>query len=185
MDVNSFVTTLDDLNKSGALLIYCPSNKNEMELGIALSPTVQAELNSLDPKPFSMWTHNEINAFSVVSEEISHFKYLVFHSTQQRGVSQLELEFQGEIDKFLLLYIFSKLDFNSVFSTLFEHFSISDSLTNEEKDRYQMANQLSKEFLLKNRDCFANDKSFSDFLSLLRALYRMGPQEKFSLKHRL
>ena len=166
-------------------MIRTPSSETaEIEVAIAFSSKVQSTLRTLNLDGFSSWNHEQTQAFSVAAEEISHFRYFVFHTENDRKVSQLELEFHGEIDKFLMFHLMIK-DFESVYSKLFESFSLSDQLTPLEQERYQSANQLAKEFIVKNRLQFNSSETFSDFLKNLRALYRMSPQEKFSLKHRL
>jgi hypothetical protein len=50
------------------------------------------------------WSHDQIAAFTLVAEEVSHFHYLLHHAHQGRQVSQFELELQGDVDKLLLTY---------------------------------------------------------------------------------
>jgi hypothetical protein len=76
-------------------------------------------------------------------------------------------------------------NFDLVYTKLFEGFSLSEQLTAQEQERYYSANQLAREFLVKHRHQFTSSEKFSDFLKSLRALYRMSPQDKFSLKQRL
>lgn len=153
-------------------------------MAIALHPRVLIDLHNLNEALFSNWNHQQVQSFSVATEEISHFRYFVFHTDQKREVSQLELEFQGEVDKFLLLYLLSQ-EYEKSFQTLFEHFSFSSNLTKEQTERYVEAHQLAKEYIQKRRDCFASSQDFSELLKELRAHYRMSPQERFSLVHRL
>lgn len=186
-----FVSELKELREgSGSLLIHCDPKQDpgkgpqEVSVAIALHPRVLLDLKHLNESYFSSWNHQQVQSFSVATEEISHFRYFVFHAHQKREVSQLELEFQGEIDKFLLLYLLSQ-HYEKSFQTLFEHFSFPLSLTLEESERYEAAHQLAKEFIQKRRQCFASHLDFSNLLKELRAHYRMSPEERFSLIHRL
>ncbi|NBX75727.1 MAG: hypothetical protein EBQ92_04170 [Proteobacteria bacterium] len=184
-NATEYISDHTSIKQPGALLIRTPSYENaDIEVAIAFSAKVQSTLRTLNLDGFFSWSHEQIQAFSVAAEEISHFRYFVFHAEKDRQVSQLELEFHGEIDKFLMFHLMLK-DFESVYSKLFESFSLSDQLTPLEQERYHSANQLAREFIVKNRLQFNSTESFADFLKNLRALYRMSPQEKFSLKHRL
>jgi len=182
-----FVSEIKELREgSGSLLIHCdPARKpEEVSVAIALHPGILQDLKKLDEGFFSLWNHRQIQSFSVAAEEISHFRYFVFQTHQKREVSQLDLEYQGEIDKFLLLYLLSQ-QYEKSFETLFEHFSFPDSLSKEQTERYEEAHQLAKEFIQKRKLSFSNPLEFSKLLEELRAHYRMSPRERFSLIHRI
>lgn len=180
-----YVTRQAHPKKPGVLLIRNDdSEAKEVEVAIAFNSEIKTILEQLSTETFASWSLDQNRAFSVIAEEISHFRYFIFHAEKNRQISQLELEFQGDIDKFLLFYLLSQ-NFDLVYAQLFESFSLSSDLTTEEKERYLTANQLAREFITKNRSHFGSIEQFSDFLKALRALYRMSPQDKFSLKHRL
>ncbi|MFM8269312.1 MAG: hypothetical protein ACKN9V_03910 [Pseudomonadota bacterium] len=179
-----FISEQDHLKQPGALLIRNREpQSNDIEVAIAFNSQVKSVLHTLSTDTFLSWDLNQSRAFSVAAEEISHFRYFVFHSGKDRQVSHLELEFHGEIDKFLMFHLLAH-NFDFVFTKLFENFSISPVLNAEEQERYHTANQLAREFILKNKNNFNTPQKFPDLLKDLRALYRMSPQEKFSLKHR-
>src|SRR3989338_4878692 len=75
-----------------------------LSLGIYFPPTIYASLTRQEGLTHPDWSVEELNVFATVTEEISHFLYLVFNAYQGRSVSQFDLELQGEIDKFLVLY---------------------------------------------------------------------------------
>jgi len=182
---SDYVSDQNHPKKQGALLIREGSPElKEIEVAIAFNKQIRSVLDELSTDNFSSWSLSQNQAFSVATEEISHFRCFIFHAEQSRAVSQLELEFQGEIDKFLLFYLLAQ-NFESIYSQLFESFSLSVELTEEEQERYRAANRLAREFILKHRPQFTTSEKFSDLLKNLRALYRMSPQDKFSLKQRL
>jgi len=184
LNATEFLSSETNIKKPGALLIQNTNSEDkEVEIAIAFNSEIQSDLSTLHLEDFSSWNLRQNQAFSVAAEEVSHFRYFVFHTEQDRQVSQLELEFHGEIDKFLMFHLMTR-NFDSVYTKLFESFSILDDLTSQEQERYHSANQLAREFIVKNRLQFNSPEHFSDFLKNLRALYRMSPQEKFSLKHR-
>jgi len=195
LQVNDFVLTPQPVRKTGALLVKSQttsSGKTDIEVGIVFHPQVAEDLNTVDPTNLSQWTASQTQAFAVAAEEVSHFRYLVFHAEKDRAVSQLELEFQGEIDKFLLFFFLktseasdSQEAFDQLFSGLFEQFKLVEGLTPEQTERYWEANQLAREFIQKHRPQFCSPQAITILLQELRALYRMSSTEKFSLRHRL
>ncbi len=161
-------------------------------MGIAFQDHISQELEKMHHAQFQDWNLTQLRAFSVAAEEVSHFRYLVHHSALSRPISHLELEFHGELDRFLVFYLFhsvfydhTALCFENSFGQLFEQFSLVENLTVQEKERYLEASQIAREFILKHRDSFSSQDGFSKLLGELRALYRMSPQDKFSLIHRL
>jgi len=193
LKASDFLVPEVQTHQPGTLLVFQsnePSATDTLEVGIAFQPHIQNTLLQLVPNNFSNWNLEDKNAFSVATEEISHFRYLTFHAGQMRSISQLELEFHGEIDKFLLLFLLGKTKstgpdaFEQTFAQLFEHSSWIHHLPEESKERYAQATQLAREFIQKNKEFFSSDETFQSFLATLRALYRMGADEKFSLKNR-
>lgn len=188
-----FIVPEIQIQQPGTLLVFQPSapaSSDTLEVGIAFQPQIQNVLIQLVPTNFSHWNLEEKNAFSVATEEISHFRYLTFHASQLRSISQLELEFHGEIDKFLLLFLLGKIEytgsdsFEHTFLQLFEHSRLIHPLPAEAQERYAQASQLAREFIQKNKEFFSSDDAFQSFLTTLRSLYRMSADEKFSLKNR-
>lgn len=87
-------------NGRGAVLIYQEPESNEIELGVYFDPSITSRLQLSDPLQ-SLHGEN-LDSFCVLIEEISHFHLVANRASKGRGVSRLELEWQGEIDKVLL-----------------------------------------------------------------------------------
>jgi len=114
--------------------------------------------------------------FCTAAEEISHFTYLYWTISNHRPVSLLDIELQGEIDKFVLASIYFSND--TLFSKLFEGYSMEEGLSAEERLRYEEAHRLGKKF------CFALLKGFQE-LKDLRCFYRLNSSERLSLVERM
>jgi len=189
-----FVLSPQSNTKSGAILIHDPQEEpktDSVEVGLIFNPAIHQELLTVSPDWFHLWTPEQHQAFSVVVEEVSHFRFFVFHAQAQRKMSQLELEFQGEVDKFLLFFFTltqSRQDlaqsFDSLFSQVFENFSWVPHLSPEAQERYQAANQMAREYIQKNRTLFLSPGHFVELFTQLRKFYRLSPEERFSLTHR-
>ncbi len=83
-----------------ALLLRQSPNQEEVQLGLYFRPELMATLESLDP--FKKLDSENLDAFCVAVEEVSHFHLVSNRAQINQGVSLVELEWQGEIDKWLL-----------------------------------------------------------------------------------
>lgn len=83
-----------------------------------------------------------LDEFCAVAEGVSHFVYFTFCGSQQeRPVSQIELELQAEIDKFLMLKLICPTPQPDLVKRLFEDFKLAEQLTVHEQERYLVANR--------------------------------------------
>ena len=88
----------------------------------------------------------EIDAFCAATEGVSHFVYFTFCGGQlDRPVSQIELELQAEIDKFLVLRLFGPEEGNLI-SRLFEQVRFAEHLSLGERERYLVANRVARRY---------------------------------------
>ncbi len=80
--------------------VFLTQKDDELEIGLYLEEALQAILTRHDPK-VELNEHN-LDAYCALIEELSHFHLLLQRAADGRSVSQLELEWQGEVDKLLL-----------------------------------------------------------------------------------
>lgn len=91
--------------------------------------------------------HKDLDAVCVAAEGVSHFVYFTFcGERQERPVSQVELELQAEIDKFLLLRIVCGIGGPALRATLFDDFELGPHLNPEERLRYRVANRAARRY---------------------------------------
>lgn len=91
--------------------------------------------------------HRHLDAVCVATEGVSHFVYFTFcGQAQDRPVSQVELELQAEIDKFLLLRIVWGLGGPALREALFDSFELGPHLTDEARLRYVVANRAARRY---------------------------------------
>ena len=76
--------------------------RHGVRLGLYIDEAVLARLDAQDP--LRALTGANIGDFWTALEGISHFSYLMWNAGHQRGVSQLELELQGEVDKYIAAF---------------------------------------------------------------------------------
>ena len=121
-----------------------------------------------------------------VLEGISHFHCVVWKAAQDRTVSLLELELQGEIDKFVstVLLAIGQDDAElsrRVHSWLFDDVRYNDELDDEQLDRYRSANDYAARYCHRLRRHLVRNKERA--LSELRQFYRLQLSEKISHIH--
>ena len=114
----------------------------------------------------------ELSDFCGVAEEVSHYLYLSWRALNDRPASLLDLEVQGEIDKFLLArrYI---ADSQDLFERMFERVVYDERLDEEGRERYRLANLFGGKFCraLKQED---------EPLERLRVFYRLASPARLS-----
>jgi hypothetical protein len=155
-----------------------------VDLGIYLSEDVRELLKNFTTWS-PIWTHQQVQAFSIAGEEISHFHYFVFNLNRERPVSEFELELQGEIDKFLLLY-FSGFQseapktekFEWLFEQLFFNFSLLSNLTIIEKQRYLDATVYARRFIQNIRKHLVEGGSIDRAITNAREFYQKELADK-------
>lgn len=121
-----------------------------------------------------------------VLEGISHFNCVVWKATQDRSVSLLELELQGEIDKYVgtMLLALKQADshlLNSLHGWLFDEVRFHDELDDEQLDRYRSANDYAARFCHGLQQQLIDDDQL--VLSQLRHFYRLQLTDKISHIH--
>lgn len=169
--------------------LYLVPEGEDLSIGIYLHPKVREELSDFRRWEKNYWTHEQRQAFVVATEEVSHFLYLLFHSNRGRSVSQFELELQGEIDKFLLLFFLQNETaapekFEQLFESIFSNYRWAKGLSEEEKERYEQAHQYAKKFTLGLRHQLKTQDGVLEAVKFLRFYYRLSSAEKVSYLHK-
>jgi len=152
-----------------------------ISLGVVLDPSVSELLSRSDPR-----VHLDIDnlgPFCTLAEEVSHFVYLSFCARSFRTVTQLELELQGEVDKYLNTVFLLSLQNEGVVSSrlrrlLFQEYRLAESLTLEEAERYRAANHLAYRYCGYLESEFLRPSRLADLAREARRFYRLGQREK-------
>ncbi|MEZ4705130.1 MAG: hypothetical protein R3A11_08110 [Bdellovibrionota bacterium] len=171
LDIQSFLTPHTSSSASSSVLFR--QNQEDVEISIVLRP-----------KLFSLARRNNIPSmhladFCELVEEISHFTYLTFCLQRQKRVSLLDLELQGEIDKYLL----SSQGFASekqLFERIFERSAYRQGMSIPMLHRYQLANHLGGKFIRKMGLHHGRGGFSSSLLQKLRWFYRRPSLEKWA-----
>lgn len=155
----------------------------ELEIGIRLHGQILdalgKALGAASPLP-------HLSSLTVAVEEVSHFRYVVERVRRRQGVSPFELELQGEIDRFAVLYFWAlrggPLDyalFRELEARCFGEFRPARLLSPLEDARYRDAHEIARRLVGQwLAGAVWKQKDPSEFLARLRKLYHASLAEK-------
>jgi hypothetical protein len=154
---------------------------DEVALAVVLGKAVGEELCRADPRVHL--DGNNLGSFCTLTEEVSHFVYLVFCARFSRSVTQLELELQGEVDKYLNAAFLLSLQNEGAVSSrlrelLFRDYRLTQNLSAEREERYRAANELAYRYCGFLECAFLKPSRISDLAREARRFYRLGQREK-------
>jgi len=158
------------------------------EEGLALSLFLDGDLLGRleSARPLDCLRAELLDDLWKVLEGVSHFNCVAWKAVQDRKVSLLELELQGEIDKFVSTVLLAigqdDADFSRrVHGWLFDDVRYRDELDDEQLDRYRSANDYAARYCHRLRRQLLRNKERA--LSELRRFYRLQLSEKISHIH--
>jgi hypothetical protein len=122
---------------------------DEVSVGVVLDEKTGRELERADPRV--RLDASNLGPFSTLTEEVSHFLYLLSRARSDRPVTRLELELQAEVDKYLVALFFLGLQDEGASSPrlrglLFEGYRLVEGLSAESAERYHEANRLARRY---------------------------------------
>jgi hypothetical protein len=186
VDVHDFV--IDELARDGFAPARRPREQllvsgddDELSLALFIAPDVLHTLAAHDPSR-GLGDHN-FGDFLLAVEGVSHFIYTVCCARADRRVSQLELELQAEVDKYVTCLLAG--DGERATSAMLRHRLYRDSeyepdLDADERDRYVIANDNACRYATWLEDTFVAPRRIPDMLAELRAFYRRSLADKLA-----
>lgn len=158
-------------------LLVC-EDAGEMSLALFLDRSVidnLADHQGLDDRNFG--------DFVLAVEGVSHFIYTILCARAERPVSQLELELQAEVDKYVTCLLSTAPE--TEVSTALRHRLFADAtyepdLDDDEQARYRAANDGAHRYAAWLEDTFVARRKIPEMLAELRRFYRQGLAAKLS-----
>jgi hypothetical protein len=152
-----------------------------VSLGVVLEPSVREALRRRDPR--ACLDRENLGPFCTLAEEVSHFLYLLYCARAARSVTELELELQGELDKYLSSVFLLTLQNEGAVSSrlrelLFRNYRLLDGMPAERAERYRAANELAWRYSGHLEACYLRGRHFSELVREARRFYRLGQREK-------
>lgn len=153
----------------------------DVAVGVVLDGSVHEGLAGGDPRVRLDGTN--LGAFCTLTEEVSHFLYLLFCARSRRSITQLELELQGEVDKYLTAAFFLSLQNEGAVSArlrdlLFQRYRLVEGLSDERSERYRAASRLAWTYCGFLEAEFLRRARLGDLCRESRRFYRLGQREK-------
>jgi len=154
----------------------------DVSLGVVLEDSVRARLAACDPRV--LLDGSNLDPFCVAAEEVSHFVYLFFCARAARQVTQLELELQGEVDKYLCSVFLLCLQNEGAVSPLlremlFRRYRLAAHVTDEEgRERYHRASDLAYRYCGYLESRFLRTSRLPELVRDARRFYRLGQRDK-------
>jgi len=154
---------------------------DEVSLGVVLEEQVGRHLERCDPRV--RLDQDNLGPFCTAAEEVSHFVYLLFCASASRSVTQLELELQGEVDKYLSAVFLLSLQNDGAVSSrlrmlLFRNYRLPEDLPEESASRYRTANQLADRYCGFLESRFLRPARLRELARESRRFYRLGQRQK-------
>jgi hypothetical protein len=120
-----------------------------------------------------------------IIEGVSHFVYLADRARADREATQLEMEMQAEVDKYVVLASATGAhDLRAsakLRERLYERVDYAHDEETELGERYRVANDLAHGFVRRLEVKFVADRKWSAMRDELRRFFRMGQAEKMRL----
>ena len=154
---------------------------DDVSLAVVLDGSVGECLARSDPRV--LLDGENLGPFCTLTEEVSHFVYLFFCARSARSVTQLELELQAEVDKYLnVVFLLSLQNEGAVSSRLreliFLRYRLAENLSVEQAERYRTASHLAYRYCGWLEESFLRPSRMADLARESRRFYRLGQREK-------
>jgi hypothetical protein len=152
-----------------------------VSLGVVLDRRVGEDLAGADPR--ERLDSANLDAFSTLTEEVSHFLYLLYCARADRPATELELELQAEIDKYLTVAFLLSLQNEGAVSSelrhlLFRSYRLREGLSPESAERYQVASRLADRYCGWLERRFLRASRIPDLAREARSFYRLAQRQK-------
>lgn len=173
--VDDFIRSCDGVSEREVLLVR--DNEDGVEVAVHLPKSAVDGTSSLG-----------FDEVCQVIEGVSHFVFLVERARRELPLTQLELELQAEVDKYVVFVHHSRhiRPFEPhraarVRARLFDAVAYLDPPGTEKGDRYRLANDLAARFAGMLDERFARRGRFEQLMYALRRFYAAGQYEKINL----
>lgn len=153
----------------------------EMSLALFVDPRALANLATHDPA-HRLGDHN-LGDFLLAIEGVSHFIYAVWCAQAERPVTQLELELQAEVDKYVTCLLTTETaaaQSQTLRHRLFADAEYEPDLDADERDRYRAANDNAHRYAAWLEQTYVAPGRIPEMLGELRRFYRQGLAAKLA-----
>ncbi len=152
-----------------------------LDISLYIDARVLAAL--ADSDPYEHLGGDNLNDFLIALEGVSHFNYVIWNARHQRQVTQLELELQAEVDKYVTALMLldeqgTVPDADAFHGTLFEAVVFDTGGDADSEQRYREANRYAGKYCHGLSRRFPGQHREPSFINELRRFYRLPQNEK-------
>jgi len=168
--IEAFLRSVDDGSRESVRIRQADDGEIEIEV---LAPSLAS---AADP---------DLDTLCQLIEGVSHFVYVAERARRQLPTTQLELELQAEVDKYVLL-VWRRTPFHPelarrVHARLYERVRFCHEEGTEEGDRYRLANGLAARFVRRLELVYLAKGRTVELRGALHRFYGMGQADKLQL----
>jgi hypothetical protein len=171
-DVDAFVVRAGEGKREALMVRVAEDGAVEMSL----------RLPNLGRAEFDVAADSDLDPLCQIIEGVSHFVYLADRAKDDRETTQLELELQAEVDKYIViaaaLGATSRESSETLRGRLYEDVSFEDAAGSELGDRYRMANRVAARYVRRLEHAYVRRGRIRELHRELRRFYRLGQEEK-------
>lgn len=170
-DVDEFVAPVAEGGRESLLVREHDDGSLELRLHVPALHPREASLDgaALDP-------------ICQIIEGVSHFVYLTERASQQRETTQLEMELQAEVDKYVVLAAslgdFTVEKSRTLRARLFERVAYLHPPDTVEGERYRVATAMASRFVRGIEEAYVPRQQFRALRTHLRRFFHLGQEGK-------
>jgi hypothetical protein len=170
-----------DNTRNNAERLLLRQTEDSLDITLFIDAAVLAALG--ERNPYESLHADNLNDFLIALEGVSHFHYLVWNAQHHRQVTQLEMELQAEVDKFVTAMMLldeqgREADAGAVHNTLFNAVLFDDTADAESGQRYREANHYAAKYCRQLSRRYPAHHRAPTFLNELRRFYRLPQNDK-------
>lgn len=162
-DVETFLIEAEDGEREA--LLFRETEEGDLEMSVRV-PRLEG---GLDP-------------VCQIIEGVSHFVYLADRASRRREATQLELELQAEVDKWVILaasiHGFDEVSSRALRTRLYENVAFAHAEDTIEGERYRVANDYARRFTARLEREYLPRAHYGELRHELFRFFHMGQQQK-------
>lgn len=180
-DIHHYINHANVNSLPKELFLVRHDGDQSVEVALYLDPDLLSNL--ANNNPFNSLNDKNLSDFCILIEGVSHFVYYLWKTAQALPITQLEMELQAEIDKFLMFLFYTRSDVNQAFANclldlLFEDYSILKNLSEEDKGRYETASRLAAQYCYRLQKRFDTHSQLKELIREIRDFYHLNQKQK-------
>jgi hypothetical protein len=195
VDIRDFLVSRETCARLGAdpsrgSVLVRQERDEEVELGLYIGEADLERLKKVDMASAPM-SAASFELLLLAIEEVSHFAYLAFSASREKKVTELELELQAEVDKYVTFSLLYASENGGriprdLLDRLFSDFAVRPDLDSERRERYLAASSLASRYCSAVvQEALERERGLASLLAELRSFYRLGQRGKISRIHDL